>query len=967
MLDRKSRCAKALLFILCFLDVCGLIAAGSTQADSDIENKINQGSALRQQGEFHQAIAVFDDALRFAVARGDARAQLECQMSLGILYWDIGQVKDSDEIYRQALFLSQKLGLQDREAQCTAYARIYEAYVRGKEACASGSHQESIAQFNMAIDLARKMNSPEHELKCLRQMSLNYHQLDAYSDFFSLNQRALDIAKKLNHRKEEGRCLNHIGIYFYEMDSYSQALVYFDKALSLIRKTFENKIDLSACLNNIGMIYRDLGDYEKAMPLFLAALEIDRSLNDEEGISIDLNNLGTTYHRKSKNTINEKDLLMSLDFYMNSLEMIKEGANKKLLVGILNNIAIVCGSLGRYSLSLKYFRSALQEAEQIDYGYELCNINSNVGYVLYRLGELAEAQSCFRKALRLALKVGRNEILWEAYLGLGQCLEKDGQNEFALVNYRKAIDVIEIVRSRVALDDYKAGFIRDKMKAYEALLNLLYDLKENEKTSRHDREIFEVVERAKARAFLEELGRAGRSTSDLTNQEFKNEQLSLSKKISLTISELIRTDFREEERTKLLARLDLEEDAYTSLLNRIRTEEAEYSRLPFPQAISAPGIQERHLDERSAILEYYLGEERSFGILLTQKSFILKALPPRAEIEDSLRAFLKMLSTPPHRNFQGVPAGCRIYKDLVYPFEDVLAPYCDHLIFVPDGILYYLPFEALVRRDKKTDEPRYLVEIYDISYAPSVSSLVYLMEKERRELYKKTLLAVGDPVYLYRNSGLSKRWDNHEDALREIYLNNGFELSSLPHSKREVHRVARCFPEDEVEVLLASQAKEEDIKSRPLEEYRVIHFACHGFLDEKTPMRSALVLTLDDDSEEDGFLQAREITNLQLDADLVVLSACQTGKGRLESAEGVLGLPRAFFYAGARSTISSLWKIDDKSTSEIMPQFYRYLTAGNNKARSLRLAKLNMLKSRFSHPFYWAAFVLNGDYVSAGH
>ena len=130
-------------------------------------------------------------------------------------------------------------------------------------------------------------------------------------------------------------------------------------------------------------------------------------------------------------------------------------------------------------------------------------------------------------------------------------------------------------------------------------------------------------------------------------------------------------------------------------------------------------------------------------------------------------------------------------------------------------------------------------------------------------------------------------------------------------------------------------------------------------------MRSALVLTLDDNPEEDGFLQAREISNLRMNADLVVLSACQTGKGRLENAEGVLGLPRTFFYAGARSTISSLWKINDKSTAELMPEFYRYLAAGNNKARSLRLAKLNMLQSRFSHPFYWAAFILTGDFLSA--
>jgi CHAT domain-containing protein len=493
----------------------------------------------------------------------------------------------------------------------------------------------------------------------------------------------------------------------------------------------------------------------------------------------------------------------------------------------------------------------------------------------------------------------------------------------------------------------------------------LYDLKEKEKTSSYDEQIFGIVERAQARSFLEELGQAKRLPQNLEKHEYTNEQESLSRKISSTISELIRPNLGEAQREKLLSRLESEEDEYMNLLNRTKTETGEYSRPAFPQAIAVHRIQEQHLDEKSAILEYCLGEKRSFGILLTKNSLILKALPPRAEVEDSLRGFLKMLSTPPQRSFQGVPAARRIYGDLVYPFENALSESINHLIFIPDGILHYLPFDALVRNDTITAEPKYLVELYDISYAPSVSSLAYLMQKERRGQHKKMLLAVGDPVYLSGNSKMFKGRDRHEDALRDIYLNDGFELSSLPHSRREVLRVANCFPDDEVEVLLQSQAKEESIKSRLLEEYQIIHFACHGFLDEKTPMRSALILTMDDDSEEDGFLQVREISNLRLNADLVVLSACQTGKGRLENAEGVLGLPRTFFYAGARSTISSLWKINDKSTSEIMPDFYRFLATGLGKARSLRLAKLNMLKSRFSHPFYWAAFVLNGDYLSA--
>ena len=966
MFDRKSRCAMALLFILCLLDVCGLMAAASPQSDSAFQNKINQGSALRQQGEFHKAIAMFDDALRLAGARGDARARLECLMNLGILYWDIGKVKDSDEIYRQALFLSQKLGLKDREAQCATYLKIYGAYVRGKEACSAGLHQLSIAQFNTAIDLAKKVNSPEHELKCLRQMSLNYHLTKKYTEFLSLNNKALIIAKNLNHRREEARCLNNIGIYYYEINSYSKALSNYSKALSLLGEDVENDFDLSALLNNIGAIYRELGDYEKAIAYIKHALEIDYFLNDDEGISVELSNLAAAYRRKGIYSNNANDFYLSLSYNLKSLEIAKKIKNKRSEIAAMNNIGLVYASIGNHTQALKYFRLAINEAELIEYFSEACNVCGNMGFVLLGTGEYREAEVCFKKGLELVLKAGRDDVLWEIYFGLGQCLEKEGEDELAIVSYRKAIDVIEIMRSRVALDDYKAGFIRDKTKAYEGLLNLLYDRKEKEKSSSYDGQIFDVVERAKARSFLDELGQVGRSSQDPGDNEYRNEQASLSKKISLTISELIRPDLGEAQRNNLLAKLELEEDGYTSLLNRIKTETTEDSQLAFPQAISALRIQKQHLDKRSAILEFYLGEKRSFGIVLTCDSLILRVLPSRAEIENSLRAYLMLLSTPPQTSFRGIPAGRRIYKDLIYPFEDTLSQSIDHLIIIPDGILHYLPFEALVRDDAKTAEPRYLIELYDISYAPSASSLVYLMEKERLGQHKKTLLAVGDPVYFSRNSKMFKGRDRHEDALRDIYLNDGFELSALPHSKREVHRVARCFPDEEVEVLLGSQAKEEGIKSRPLEEYRIIHFACHGFLDEKTPMRSALILTLDDDSEEDGFLQAREISDLRLDADLVVLSACQTGKGRLENAEGVLGLPRTFFYAGARSTISSLWKINDKSTSEIMPEFYRYLAAGYNKARSLRLAKLNMLKSRFSHPFYWAAFVLNGDYLSAG-
>jgi CHAT domain-containing protein len=379
-----------------------------------------------------------------------------------------------------------------------------------------------------------------------------------------------------------------------------------------------------------------------------------------------------------------------------------------------------------------------------------------------------------------------------------------------------------------------------------------------------------------------------------------------------------------------------------------------------PEISTIEKIQSQLLNPKTALLEYFLGDLESYAFLITQNDFRLKNLPPRIEIESSLKAYLKLIASIPSEKNQCRFAAKRIYGELVYPFEDELIS-MEQLIIVPDGILNYLPFETLIENhEDKRSNSGFLIENYKISYAPSSSALSYLIGRPSENKRSKRLLALGNPVYSsgpHRRSGKSA-----EQALREVYLNSGFDFSPLPYSRSEILEICRYFDKTEVDCYLDEKAKEEVVKTVPLDDYQIVHFACHGFHDEEIPSRAALVLTLDDNVEEDGFLQGREIYGLRLNADLVVLSACQTGKGRLENSEGVLGLPRVFFNAGARSVVSSLWKVNDKSTSALMRHFYRYLSDGNDKAQSLRLAKLKMLKSEYSHPFFWAGFILHGDF-----
>jgi CHAT domain-containing protein len=202
--------------------------------------------------------------------------------------------------------------------------------------------------------------------------------------------------------------------------------------------------------------------------------------------------------------------------------------------------------------------------------------------------------------------------------------------------------------------------------------------------------------------------------------------------------------------------------------------------------------------------------------------------------------------------------------------------------------------------------------------------------------------------------------------LGAAYQAEGIRLAPLPFSNLEVHDIAGLFPRDASDILTGDEANETSIKQLPLKTYRIVHFACHGFLNEPNPFRSALVLSATNAAEDDGFLQTREIYGLTMDADLVVLSACQSGKGRLEGSEGPMGLARAFFFAGARSVISSLWTINDKASVTFMHEFYKSLAGGISAGEALRYAKKRMLKSAWTHPFYWASFMLQGDASVAG-
>jgi len=954
----KRKLPFSLIFFLLFTTL--MISNPVLQIRRDIPKRyksyFHSGEIFLKEGDFQNAIKEFRRGLSLAEEYDHQEGKISCCMRLGLLYWNTGELEESSRLYKRALLLAERFNFKSYEEECNKSLNIFEFYSKGKEYRSSSNYKKSIESFHKAIELARQMGSNAFEVKCLRQLSIAYWETDNFREFYELNNDALELAKKLNHKREEGQCLNNIGIYHWKLNEYSRALSSYLDSLA-IAQIAKNEKEESACFNNIGLLYISIGDYNRAIDFFMKAMIIDKQLGDDGTVSSDLNNIGVAYVRRAIFFKREQDFEKAEGFFKDSLFLTRKTKKSKIEVRVLNNIGIVCLELKNYFESFDYFLKALHKARKIKDPEAVGMIYCNMGTCFLRIRNLKKAKFYFHKAKELSQEIKSKDILFEAYIGLGQCYENLGEFERAIEFYQKSIIEIDNVRSRMDLDTFKAGFVRDKLSVYEYLIELLYKLRKNKLQYKSEEQIFNTIEKAKGRAFLEVLSESQYSMKGKLGREVQKENKRESSKHSSNSQ--ILWNGNQQERKK---RMSFEKYHKIEVENTIPTEELEQTNMILPEPCHLEQVQKELLNQRTALIEYFLGERQSFVFIIEKNDYEIFPLPPRDEIRKSVKGYIKEISDPPKGKFRGNFAAERLYRQLLFPLEKNLNDSVEHLIIVPDGLLYYLPFEALIVGSiNKFSTSNFLIEKYKISYAPSSSSLLFLKKKKARVQPSKSILAIGNPSYELEE--ISKNSSKSSSRIyREIYENQGFDFSPLPYSKREIKEISKFFQKEHKDIFLGSEAREDLIKKIPLEDYQIIHFACHGLHDEIFPFRSGLVLSLDGDMNEDGFLLVHEIFNLKLIADLIVLSACQTGKGKLENIEGVLGLPRIFFYCGARSVISSLWEVNDKSTAKFMSYFYKYLSVGNSKSQALRMAKIKMLKSEYSHPFYWASFVLYGDF-----
>ena len=836
---------------------------------------------------------------------------------------------------------------------------------------------------------------PQPETARIDQLITECRQLMSKGSFDGISEKgeeALALSRKIGDKARQSRSLMYVALGMFHTGRTEEAIEPFKQSAALAAEAGEKRLQATA-LNSAATMLQQSGDYGEALHFYNQSLALSREQKDLAGEAALLRNVGGLY-------LETHDYSKAYDALQSSLELSRRVKAPRLEYTALTK-------LGKLEIERGNFESALQYAEQtfklesqiteLTLKFESREVAARAYFNLGNLEKAAEATAQMLEIGRmqkvplaegralanlagLQLKLGKptNSLASasEAFSllrrsGVNPALEAAvlythaqaqrvlGKTDDALSDLRQAIILLEGARlTFLPTEAARAEFVAGNSDVFMGAIDLLLSVGKAD-------EALAVSESYHARAFLDLLVESRADLRSVLPKELLDKEDSILRRISSTQRELWQEGISKERDQELRKELAAGEDALEQFQLEVRHSNPKYASLKHLQPLSAQRIQRELLDSDTALIEYVVGEEKSFAWLVSKDKVSYAVLPSQKELNRLVADYRKAIAEK--QSIASLNTQSRqLYQILIQPFASHLSS-LRKLIIVPDNALAYLPFETLVAArsttGKSTSDTRSLLERFAISYAPSASALAAIRARDRPAA-SKGFMAFGDPVYSDTSDATERSSvRDSELARRSYYAERGYDLRRLPYTRREVMSIGALFPASQRDVFLGAAANEQALKSVPLDQYRYLHLAAHGVADEENPARSGIILSLDGSQNEDGMLQVTEIMRLKLNADMVTLSACRTGLGKVVSGEGVLGLTRAFLYAGTRSVTVSLWNVNDTATADLMKAFYRNLKRGLAKDEALRQAKLELLHGAqltWHHPYYWASFVLVG-------
>jgi CHAT domain-containing protein/uncharacterized protein HemY len=853
------------------------------------------------------------------------RAEADRLLQQGIEQYQTSQFTAALQSWQQALIIYRQI--KDRLGEGQSLGNLGVAYY------ALGDYTKAIEYHTSSLAIAREIKDRKGEGAVLGNLGNAYYSLGEYSKAIEYHTSRLAIAREIKDRLGEGQSLGNLGAAYYALGDYTKAIEYHTSSLAIARE-IKDRLGEGTALGNLGSAYHALGDYTKAIEYHTSRLAIAREIRDRQSEGNALGNLGSAYNalgeytkaieyysfrlviaREIKDRLGESivlgnlglaydalgDYTKAIEYHTSSLAIAREIKDRRGEGNALGNLGGVYYALGEYTKAIEYISSRLAIAREIRDRQGEGQSLGNLGLTYNALGEYTKAIEYLSSSLAIASEIKDIAGEGRSLNNLGLAFYESGNLPQAETTLFTTIEVWESIRGKLGNNDsYKVSIFEEQARTYRLLQKVL--IAQN-KTN----EALEISERGRARAFVELL------TSRLSNTNTSQTSQPTVDKPTIALLQKI----AKQQNATLVQYSIITDDL--KIDGKQQTKESELyiwvikptGEITFRKSDLKPLWQK----ENTTLAELVTNSRESIGV--RSRGGIVASLDPNA--------------APVKGRFQ------RLHELLITPIADLLPKKdTERVVFIPQSQLFLVPFPAL-----QDEKGKYLIEKHTILTAPSIQVLD-LTYKQKIAIKKsevgREILVVGNPT------------------MPKVPITDE-QLSPLPGAEREAIKIAELL---KTQAITGSKATKTAIIQK-MPKARIIHFATHGLVDDFKGFGVPGAIAFAPSGEDNGFLTSGEILDLKLNAELIVLSACDTGQGDI-TGDGVVGLSRSLISAGIPSIVVSLWSVGDDSTSFLMTEFYKNMAQKLDKGTALRQAMLTTMKHKnYQSPYHWAAFTLIGE------
>ena len=982
-------------------------------------------SAEWTEGSLRNGIDKYAEAARSAASPRIAAAALR---KAGETHFVLGDYRQALNYYERAATRSKKAGEQPEAVDATAHAARLHSLL-GNNDRAQQQLDEAWCFYSNRNDRNDGLVFKHGFAQTLNHLGeISYSKGDlirAYNYF----EQAAGLFTEIKDRNGRARCLLFRGYITDAIGELDRAMSLFDEALELYRDT-GNRAGEGLAITARGITHSLERKDEEGIKLHREARSIFQTIGDLQSEAITLNAVGQAYQNLNENSLalgyykqaqklfeqngtrdflpvsiyqiaslykEKADFETALSYYEDCARLSHANKKNRMEAYALNEIATIYAMQGDHAKALRQYLKVLRFHGSIHDRRGQAFALNNIGDLYLSLGRTHEALATYERALPLSEQASERGIEITTRYNIARASRDSGDLGEAQFHIEQSLEMIEALRANVASPGYRSSYFSGLRKHYDLYIDILMQLDHQQPGEGYAEKALLASESARARALLELLVEAGadiRQDIDPALLQRERELQGLLRAHARYRMELSVSSKDNSVEGTVNQEIDRLKAEYESLQAQVRHQSSRYQALSHAKPLTVMEIQAQ-LGADDILLEYALGEERSYLWALTTHSLHGYELKSRSILEGAAFDVYRLMTARQGTGEEidaDVEASDKQYYEkahalsllLLEPVVGVLAK--KRLIVVAEGLLQSLPFDALphpVRSrspGRSADDAALLISDHEFVSLPSISTLAAIRSEGKQPTSAEGVVAVfADPVFSRNDERVqrsskqrqSAQWRNgsEQTAFRKLeHVTRGVSLHRLTHASDEADLILAAASGD-AWVLTGFEASRENVMSDQVSQYPILHFATHGFVNTVHPELSGIVLSMikPDGSAVDGFLQLHDVFNLKLSAELTVLSACNTGLGKDVRGEGVIGLTRALMFAGSRSVVATLWKVDDRATAVLMGHFYKsMLQDGLPPAAALRFAKEQMRKERdWASPFFWAGFVLQGEYYRA--